>query len=117
MMQFAAGVKVVRLRRKPEPDPLNPARERRGSWDDAEAVEVVNAFVASVSSSASRSATREMVISSKSLFCPPGADVVAGDRIVFDGVTFEVAENTVADVNPFTGWQPVREVPLKAVSG
>ncbi|RRD61633.1 hypothetical protein [Leucobacter sp. OH1287] len=113
---------VYRWRRPLLPDPYNPDRKRRGSWHDAEIDEIPGAFIGSGSMVDARSPERLQSITEKSLFLDnPAADVVKGDGIsVAPGgrlPDFEVRVAPVADVNPFTGWQPVREMPLDEVTG
>jgi hypothetical protein len=114
---FAAGVSVQRLRRPRSTDTINPARQSLGSWDDATPVTITGAYVAAVSSFAAADPARSQVTTSKSLYCSPDADVQVGDRIVSGTHTYEVTAVPEADVNPFTGWRPVQEVPLTEVLG
>lgn len=114
--------KVYRWRRPTSPDPYNPDRERTGEWHEAEQVELVGAWVASTSSYALRSEGRVQVLTAKSLFLDdPFADVQYGDGISTspggDMPEFIVDAAPRADENPFTGWQPVREVPLRGATG
>lgn len=90
---------------------------RREDWANATDIPIEGAWVASSSSTATADATRQQVITSKSLYCPPGSDVVVGDRIVAGPDTYQVTEKPSADVNPFTGWQPVMECALTLVEG
>jgi hypothetical protein len=114
---FGAGVSVQRLRRPRVTDPVNPARQSLGSWDDATPLTIAAAYVAAVSSNAAGDAARSQVISTKSLYCDPTADVVVGDRIVSGTHTYEVTAVPEADINPFTGWRPPQEIPLQEVLG
>lgn len=111
-MDFPFGVDVLRDRRPMRPDPYNPDALVQGSWDEAETVAIAGAFVASSSSTGPADASRTQVLETKSLYCAPDADVQVGDRIRFGGSAFYVNAIPEADVNPFTGWHPVREVPL-----
>lgn len=111
-MQFPHGETVFRDRRPQIPDPYNPARTVPGEFEDGTTVTLSGCFVASSSSSNSGDATRNQILTSKSLYCAPGADVQAGDRIRTASGTWYVNVLSSADVNPFTGWQPAREVPL-----
>lgn len=114
---------VVRWRRQMVPDPYNPKLSRPAdTWDGAEKVVLDGAAVLGSSSYALRAEERVQAIESKSLFLDdPFADVRRLDGI---SMTFDVAEPEFiveavphADKSPFTGWQPVREVPLKGVDG
>jgi hypothetical protein len=115
-MDFPFGTTVIRQRRKVVTDPYSQ-KQVAGNWDDPDAAEIENAWVASSSSSAVPDAIRSQVTTTKSLYCPPDADVKVGDRIVAGGVTYQVNAKPDADVNPFSGWQPAAEILLKEVSG
>lgn len=114
---FAASQTVQRDRRPRIPAPANPARTIPGDWADADTVPIAGAWVASASSTSSPDASRSQTVTTKSLYCPPAADVQVGDRIRSGSHTYEVDAVPDADTNPFTGWQPIQEVPLKEVLG
>jgi hypothetical protein len=117
-MEFAFGQRAVRARKRPIPDVYNPETETTGSWDDADTIELPGAFVATSSSSDTTTATRTQVVTAKSLYSTDtAADVRPGDRILADGHTYSVPAVPSADSNPFTGWQPVQEIPLEEVLG
>jgi hypothetical protein len=123
-MDFAFGQTVFRDRRTPVTDPYNPDKTVPGSWADVDTIEIPSGFVASSSSSSLRGATRQQVLTDKSLFLSdPTADVVPGDRVRVGGtmesggVAYYVHARPDADVNPFTGWQPVVEIPLELTEG
>lgn len=114
--------KVWRWRRPPVPNPRNPDETRLGSWADSEVVEIEGAAVLSTSQYAVQTETRLQALTSKSLFLDdPHADVRRLDGISTkpggSEPEFIVEVVPVADVNPFTGWQPALEVPLKGVHG
>jgi len=113
---FEHGQAVVRLRAATVPDRVT-GRPRRSDWDAAEQIEIPGAWVASSSSINSGDATRQQVITDKSLYCSPDYDVQKGDRIVDGGDTYTVTSKPSADRNPFTGWQPTQEIPLELVEG
>lgn len=115
-MMFTEGQTVIRDRRAQITDPYS-GQSAPGSWDAPLVITISGAFVASSSSADVSSATRTQVISAKSLYCEPGADVAVGDRIRASGRTYEVDAVPESDVNPFTGWQPVQEIPLTEVLG
>lgn len=114
---FPHGETVYRDRPPQITDPYNPAGSVPGAFEDGTTIPLTGAFVASTSSTALGSATRSQVLNAKSLFCPPSADVRIGDRIRTASGVWYVNELPTADVNPFTGWQPVREVPLDGALG
>lgn len=114
-MQFVNGQTVFRDRPTTTPDPYNPARTQPGTG--VTTITIANAYVGPASSVAVSDPTRSQVQVQKSLYCAPGSDVQIGDRIRAGAETFEVRELPDAPVNPFTGWQPVLEVPLERVVG
>lgn len=130
-MEFPFGEHVVRERRVPVTDPYDPDATVPGSWGDPLVYLVLEqAFVASSSSAAPSSATRSQILTEKSLYLTdPAADVQPGDRIRRGGVlnvdsgvwsggdVLYVNVRPVADTNPFTGWQPVVEIPLDVSEG
>lgn len=115
-MDFAAGTEVTRLRAAASIDPYSK-RPVPGDWAAPDTLVIAGAFVASSSSIASPGELRQQVQTTKSLYCTPGADVKVGDRIVSGAHTYTVTAVPEADTNPFTGWQPVQEVPLEEVLG
>lgn len=136
-MEFPFGEQVVRERRQPVIDPYDPGASVPGSWEDPLDYLVIggpdvpdSAFVASSSSTAPLDATRSQILTEKSLYLTdPNADVQAGDRIRRGGTLDEdtqtwsggdvlyVNVRPAADTNPFTGWQPVVEIPLDMTEG
>jgi len=129
-MDFPFGERVLRERRQPIVDPYDPGATVPGSWGDPLAYfEINSAFVASSSSVAPVDATRAQILIAKSLYCTdPLVDVQPGDRIRrggtrgLDGIwrggeVLYVNVRPSADTNPFTGWQPVVEIPLDMTEG
>lgn len=117
-MDFPFGQTVYRDRRRPVADPYNPASTVPGSWNDPlDTVRLDEAFVASSSSVRVTDATRTQILTAKSLYCDPDADVRAGDRIRVGDETYQVDAKPAADINPFTGWRPPQEIPLKEATG
>ncbi|GAB2567489.1 hypothetical protein [Leucobacter ruminantium] len=116
-MSFPNGEQVVRLRRAEVLDPYS-GTVTLGDWDDPDELDLEGAYVASSSTSARRDAARNELLEEKSLYLDdPHADVQAQDRIRAQGVTYQIDGMPTADVNPWTGWQPIREIPLTRVSG
>ncbi|WIB25425.1 hypothetical protein [Curtobacterium sp. MCSS17_015] len=116
-MTFAHGTSVQRLRAGLTIDPYSH-KETRSDWAHPEPpLDIPGAFVASASSVGVADTNRQQVITTKSLYCEPGLDVQLGDRIVSGPHTYTVESLPEADVNPFTGWQPVQEIPLREVLG
>jgi hypothetical protein len=118
-MEFPFGETVVRERRVPVIDPYDPGASVPGSWDDPLAyLDLEGAFVASSSSTAPVDATRAQILTEKSLYLTdPDADVQPGDRIRRGGEIYYVNSRPAADMNPFTGWRPVVEIPLDMTEG
>jgi hypothetical protein len=117
-MFFAHGQTVLRDRRPQIADPYDPSRTIPGDWDAATTVTIEGAAVLSDATSAIPDGARSELASGFTLFCSdPAADVQVGDRIRAGGMTLYVNSLPSSDVNPFTGWQPVREVPLDHTLG
>lgn len=118
-MEFGAGETVIRERRQPVADPYDPTAQVPGTWEDPLAtLTIENVFVASSSSTAPVDATRSQILTDKSLYCTdPDVDVRSGDRIRRGVEVFYVNVRPAADTNPFTGWQPVVEIPLDMTEG
>lgn len=118
-MEFPFGESPQRDRRQPKPNPYNPARPIPGSWDDElDTIPLPGAFVASSTSQAVPDATREELRTSKSLYLTDTtADLKAGDRIRRGAETYYVRERPEGDMNPWTGWKPVVEIPLSMTEG
>lgn len=115
---FPAGQTVYRDRRKLVADPYNPDKLTPGSWDDVDTITIPGVFISSAGSSAIPDATRTQVLANRTLYCDARDDVVVGDRIRTElGEVFAVTALPDADINPWSGWQPVREVPLEEVRG
>jgi hypothetical protein len=113
---FAHGQTVVRQRATVSLDPYRRGG-RAEDWSAPEVIDIEGAWVASSSSTSRADATRQQIITDKSLYCPPDSDVQAFDRIVVGGDIYKVEARPSADTNPFTGWQPVMECPLTLVEG
>lgn len=117
-MDFPFGEIVYRDRRKLIVDPYDPTSTTPGPWTDPDTIELPGAFVASSSSASIPDPVRSQVITTKSLYLSdPAADVLTGDRIRSGSSTYSVDAKPEADRNPFTGWQPVQEIPLKLGEG
>ncbi|QAB18788.1 hypothetical protein Leucomu_13495 [Leucobacter muris] len=119
-MVFEHGETVYRLRPKMVWDRYSKTYIP-GDWSDPDELELPGAFIAQSSTAIVTGAARTQVLESKSLYLTdPDADVQVGDRIR-QGPTgpapFLVDGAPAADTNPFTGWRPVREIPLEAVTG
>ncbi|UOE45475.1 hypothetical protein [Agromyces larvae] len=118
-MEFPFGEPVVRERRTPVTNPYDPGATVPGPWDGPlDELPIDGAFIGSSTSTAPSDATRQQVLTSKSLFCvDPAVDVQVGDRIRRGSEVYYVNARPEADTNPFTGWQPVVEIPLDMTEG
>jgi hypothetical protein len=126
-MEFPFGETAYRDRRAAVPSEHNPDRTtlvpwpEPGApepWEGIDTIELPGAWVASSSSTAVTDATRSSILTNKSLFSTdPSVDVRALDRIRVGGQIWYVRERPEADRNPFTGWQPVVEIPLEMTEG
>lgn len=108
---FPEGVSVVRQRPKPVWDRY-ANQNVPGSWEDPDELPLADAYVGESSSSRVVGSSRTQILEFRSLFCDPAADVKVGDRIKDGDVVYEIEGIPDAPRNPFTGWQPVREIPL-----
>jgi len=115
-MDFPFGRTVYRQRAAKYWDPVSQSWIE-GDWATPEEIELDGAFVAQSSTSRVGDATRTSALEQKSLYCAADADVQLGDRIRVGTSVFPVDGIPASDVNPFTGWQPVREVPLQRAVG
>jgi hypothetical protein len=119
-MFFKNGQSVVRERQQMVASPANPARLIPAGWDvlPLDVLTIAGASVASSSSALQASASRSQILTEKSLFVTDvSVDVLPGDRVRYGSSVGYVRAMPEADVNPFTGWQPVKEIPLEEVDG
>ena len=115
-MTFPFEQAVERLRARPVTDPYSDDVVA-ADWADPDVLPLPGAFIAQSSTARALTAGRTQILESKSLFCAPTADVRVGDKIRAGGIVYEIDGFPAADVNPFTGWQPVCEVPLTRAAG
>lgn len=121
-MDFLNGQTLYRHRYPLIPDPYNPTSKTSDYSANPVTIPLQAAFISSSSSVAGRDATRAQILTEKSLYLRDVmADVQVGDRIgttdVPTDAEYQLDVIPVADVNPFTGWQPVKEIPLEGVTG
>ncbi len=60
---------------------------------------------------------RNAVVTSPTLYCPPGTSVSSRDRVTVRGLLYEVDGDPAVWRNPYTGWDPGVAVVLERVSG
>ena len=112
------GSHVVRERRRELPNPANPDRPRLADWSDNPDRIDVDGFVSSVSSSSPLDPARSQVDTTLALYATdPFADVLPGDRIIYATGIGYVRTMPAADRNPWTGWQPYKEIRLYETEG
>ncbi|MCC4250713.1 hypothetical protein [Microbacterium testaceum] len=115
-MNFPHGSAVHRQRAKTLRDEYAD-EDVAADWSDPDEIPIPNAFVAQSSTSRTTTANRVQMLEAKSLFCPPDFDIRANDRIRDGGIVYTIDGIPAADTNPFTGWTPVREIPLTRAVG
>lgn len=109
----------VRLRAERKPSNMNPDRTVE-DWVNPEEL-MFTGFLASTSSIQTEDNNRRITTSTATLTVPDSTvDIAVNDRIRTepdDGRLWRVAGFPSFDRNPFTGWQPTREIPLEEVTG
>ena len=116
MFPLAHGETVVRVRRRMVEDPYS-GELTLGSWLNADRLPIEGCAVAPSSTTEAATTNRQTVITSMSVYGPPDMDVLAKDRIESRSGVWDVIGDNAAWVNPFTGWRPGDEFPLKKVTG
>lgn len=119
-MQFDGAVRV--FRRRMQPNPANPARPVQGPWETADSWVLSGAALLSSAGVEVRGDGRLGAIGLATLHLDNAdADLRKGDGVAAsvdaDAPDFVVNVVPVANRNPFTCWAPVREVPLREVTG
>lgn len=116
MFPLKHGETVTRIRRQLTLDPYSQEMTQ-GSWEGAGELPIPGCAVAPSSSVEQSSDDRQMVITSMSLYCAQGSDVLPADRIRARSGLWEVTGHDLAWINPFTGWAPGSEFQLRRVEG
>lgn len=116
MFPLKHGETITRLRRRMVLDPYS-GETTLGTWDGADELSIEGCAVAPSSTSEPLNANRQMVITNMSVYGPPGMDVLPEDRIRARSGLWDVAGESARWSNPFTGWRPGDEFPLKKVDG
>ncbi len=116
MFPLANGETVARLRRKLVTDPYS-GEATMGTWADADELSIEGCAVAPSSTNEPINSNRQMVITTMSVYGPADMDVQAADRIRSRSGLWEVTGDNAAWLNPFTGWRPGDEFPVKKVTG
>lgn len=113
---FAHGEAVTRLRGTPKVGDYS-SEETDLDWTLPDVLEIPGCGFNPGQSSEPVQDARNSVVTQPEVYAPAGTDVLAGDRLVVRGVTYDV-DGTPADWrSPFTGWAPGLVVALKGVEG
>lgn len=115
---FAFGQTITRLRAPLVADDYSSEATRR-DWDAA-AEEPIEGFAIDPGTSVETSTVnRDQVATAPTLLYlgAPAPDIVATDRLVLAGVTWEVTGNRADWNSPFTGWQAGSSWTLRRVEG
>lgn len=113
---FLHGETVARLRGTPIINPYSGLPDGT-DWEDPDTLEVPGCGFNPGGSSEPVQDARNAVITRPEVYDPSFADVLAGDRLVVRGDTYEVDGNPARWKSPFTGWQPAQVIALKSVEG
>lgn len=104
---------VTRLRAATDTDRRN---DTVYDWSDTDEADIEGCAVAP-RTSAEDNTGRTAVIVGLTLYAPFDADILAVDRIVYDGMTYEVDGAVGRWRNPFSQFEAGLEVALKRVDG
>jgi hypothetical protein len=113
---FPFGETVVRQRATSVTDPYS-GEATGASWDAPSTLTIPGCGFNPGQSSEPVQDARNAVITRPEVYAPSGADILAGDRLVVRGETFDVDGDPADWRSPFTGWRPGLVVPLKRVEG
>jgi hypothetical protein len=111
---FAHGETVTRQRGTPEADRYNKTVI---DWSNPNELDIAPCGVAQSGSIEPLVDARTEVDSDFDVFMPPGADVLASDRLVIRDLVCEVVGAPFDWLNPFTGWTPGTVARAKIVEG
>lgn len=115
-MMFAAGETVTRLRATAKLD--RSSGEMTGAdWISPSTLVILGCAFDPGTSTEPLERGRDAVLTQPTVYAPAGSDVLAGDRLVVRGRTWEVDGDPGDFRSPFTGWHPGVAIALKAVSG
>lgn len=103
-MKFPHGVSVHRHRAELATDPYSGELTRL-DWSRIDCEIIDDCAIAPVTSSESPTVERERLNLMRTVYLPYGADVLAGDRLVFDCREWLVDGDAVQWLNPYTGRQ------------
>ena len=112
---FAYGETVTRLRAGVSVDPYS--QEVTEDWSNPSSFDVAGCGFDPGSSGETLDLARNVLITQPKVYAPAGSDIVATDRLVVRGITYEVDGDVAEWRSPFTGWEPGIVVPLKRSEG
>jgi hypothetical protein len=85
-------------------------------WSTPDELELLGGFNPGQSSEPLQDA-RNAVTTQPEFYTDFGSDVLAGDRLVVRGKTYDVDGDPADWHSPFTGWEPGMVIPLKRTEG
>lgn len=112
---FAHGETVTRLRAGTVSDPYSG--ETTPDWSIATSLSIDGCGFDPGGTGERLDLARNVITTQPKVYAPTGSDVLASDRLVVRGVTYEVDGRPEDWRSPFTGWQPGLVIPLKASEG
>jgi hypothetical protein len=85
-------------------------------WSTPDELDILGGFNPGQSSEPVQDA-RNSVTTTPEFYAPFGSDVLAGDRLVVRGKTYDVDGDPADWCSPFTGWEPGMVIPLTRTAG
>lgn len=116
MFPLAYGETVTRLRGVPKSDRFS-GEATTLDWSDPLELDISGCAFDPGSSIEPLEIGRDAVVTRPTVYAPSGADVLAGDRIVIRGRTWQVDGEPADYRSPFSGWAAGLAIHVKAVSG
>lgn len=113
---FAFGETVTRLRGTPVTDPYS-AEVTDLDWANPDALPIPGCGFAPSGSTEPLEQGRSAVITTPTVYAPAGADVLAHDRLIVRGRTWQVKGDPADWRHPMTGWTPGLVIQLEEVAG
>lgn len=113
---FAHGETVTRLRGTTTTDPYS-GQSTQIDWTTPDSLDIDGCAFNPGESSEPLQTARNAVLTRPEVYAPPESDILAGDRLVVRGDTYEVQGHPQDWRSPFTGWRPGLVVPLERVEG
>jgi hypothetical protein len=113
---FPHGEAVTRQRATPVVDPYSGEATGK-SWTTPDLLAIEGCGFNPGASNEPNQDARTAIVSQPTVYAPAGADILAGDRLVVRGVTYEVDGHPADWRSPLTGWTPGLTVTLKSVEG